>query len=153
MLFASCDFANNSDGYLPMSAALAQEIAAKEDMLLPTPEVVDEIYRQSQCQIYTRPKDPANLANIQKQSTEALKQKASCPDKSLVDGHYKSITVRGNEIGLYGWYTRTGERIQNFFPGHSLDYVDYSHGLRLIYKKGIDINTKKIVDVAEIIYN
>jgi len=152
MLFASCDFVSNSDGYLPMSAALAQEIAVKEDMLLPSPEVVDEIYRQSDCQIYTRAKDPANLANIKKQSDEALKQKASCPDKGLVAGHYKTITVRGSEIGLYGWYTRTGQRIQNFFSGHSLDYVDYSHGLRLIYKKGIDINTKKFVDVADFIY-
>jgi hypothetical protein len=36
-------------------------------------------------------------------------------------------------VVIYGWHEITGKPIQPVYSGHTWDYVDYSHGLRLIH--------------------
>lgn len=118
-------------------------------MLLPTPEVVDAIYVQAKCKIHTPARDPASNDSMQKQSKYAMRKKTMCEGDALASGHYKSIVRSKNQIGLYGWYTKNGGRIQNFFSGHSLDYVDYSQALRLVSKMGFDTQTGKYIVVSD----
>lgn len=152
ILFVSCDFANDGANYIAASAQDALNRAQESGMLLPTPEVVEAIREQADCRIVTHPKDPTRKDNIQRHSDEAMRQKVNCKPGDLISGHYKTIVLNGGTVGLYGWYTLSGKRIQPFFSGHSLDYVDYSQGVRLVASDGVDIKTGERVSAAEVMY-
>jgi hypothetical protein len=44
-------------------------------------------------------------------------------------------------VAIYGWHQPNGKPIQPLYTGHVNWYVDYSHGIRLIYRK-IKVNGK-----------
>ena len=48
---------------------------------------------------------------------------------------------RPNRVAIYGWHTLDGKPIQPVYAGHVNWYVDYSHGIRLIYER-IKVNGK-----------
>lgn len=40
-----------------------------------------------------------------------------------------------NRVAIYGWHKMDGKPIQPLYTGHVNWYVDYSHGIRLVYRK------------------
>ena len=71
-------------------------------------------------------------------------------NNQLISGMRKDIIIthkissdssRLNHVTIYGWHYPNGKRIQPSNNIHSNDYVDYSHGVRLI-KRNVKINGK-----------
>ena len=54
-------------------------------------------------------------------------------------------------VAIYGWHRLDGKPIQPLYTGHVDWYVDYSHGIRLVYEKMI-IN-KKTYLVEDVLNN
>jgi hypothetical protein len=61
-------------------------------------------------------------------------------DGELVAGHKKDVVISNSlnrnagKVAIYGWHRTNGRPIHNLATVHSADYVDYSHGIRLIQK-------------------
>ncbi len=63
--------------------------------------------------------------------------------KGLIAGIKKDIVITGkllhdpkpNRVAIYGWHKLDGNPIQPLYTGHVNWYVDYSHGIRLVYRK------------------
>jgi hypothetical protein len=61
----------------------------------------------------------------------------------LIAGVKKDVVISGkvsrdpkqNRVAIYGWHKPDGTAIQKLYTGHINWYVDYSHGIRLVYKK------------------
>ena len=52
-----------------------------------------------------------------------------------------SSDAKPNRVAIYGWHQLNGNPIQPLYTGHVNWYVDYSHGIRLVYRT-IIINGK-----------
>lgn len=119
---------------------------------LPTPTMVEQIYKQANYKLPARPQRPIPGESITSSRLyfaidDAIKverQKKNVQQESLVAGHKKDVVLtnsltrkenKGN-VAIYGWYYSDGKRIQGLnAKDHTVDYVDYSHGLRLVSNK------------------
>ena len=63
--------------------------------------------------------------------------------KGLIAGIKKDVVnsgkivreIKSDRVAIYGWHKPDGLPIQPLYTGHVNWYVDYSHGIRLIYRK------------------
>lgn len=62
--------------------------------------------------------------------------------KGLIAGIKKDVVIsekivkdsKQNRVAIYGWHKLDGTAIQPLYTGHVNWYVDYSYGIRLIYR-------------------
>jgi hypothetical protein len=62
--------------------------------------------------------------------------------KGLIAGIKKDVVITGmltrnsksDRVAIYGWQKLDGKPIQPLYTGHVNWYVDYSHGIRLVYR-------------------
>lgn len=62
--------------------------------------------------------------------------------KGLIAGIKKDVVIteklvtdgKTNRVAIYGWHKLDGKPIQPLYTGHVNWYVDYSHGIRLVYR-------------------
>jgi UDP-galactopyranose mutase len=62
--------------------------------------------------------------------------------EGLIAGIKKDVVIsdkltreaKKNRVAIYGWHKLDGKPIQPLYTGHVDWYVDYSHGIRLIYR-------------------
>ncbi len=62
--------------------------------------------------------------------------------KGLIAGIKKDVVITGriprdpkpDRVAIYGWHKTDGQPIQPLYTGHANWYVDYSHGIRLVYR-------------------
>ena len=121
----------------------AQRIADAYDCFLPTPKIVDEIYKQSSLKLEPLPlvsgRDSSATFLQHHQLIEAQRQGRT----GLIAGIKKDIVItdkllqhpKKDRVAIYGWHKLDGKPIQPVYTGHVDWYVDYSHGVRLIYRK------------------
>ena len=131
---------------LPLTPSAAQTIANLSGMLLPTPKIAYEIWRQAQTQLNPRPQDNkgASLADYAKHNSAIDAALASSPNPGLVTGHKKDVVVsnlyKPGKVLIYGWFWPKdtlppkgfSQPIQGRSNVHGDFYVDYSHGIRFI---------------------
>ena len=63
--------------------------------------------------------------------------------RGLIAGIKKDVVIsdlltrspRANRVAIYGWHRLNGKAIQPLYTGHVDWYADYSHGIRLVYRK------------------
>jgi hypothetical protein len=61
----------------------------------------------------------------------------------LVAGHKKDVVVsnrlgeREGRVAIYGWHYTSGQPIQPLSIVHGENYLDYSHGVRLVRSTGL----------------
>ncbi len=63
------------------------------------------------------------------------------PLGTLVSGDKKDVVISNkiynntpnSRVVIYGWHYSNGNPIQPLYNGHGANYVDYSHGIRLVY--------------------
>jgi hypothetical protein len=153
IIFVSSDFVKIDDSYVRANAIVAQEIAEVNYSVLPTPEIVDEIYAQSTCPVTSPALDPANEESYAVHEAAINKNIAKCTDKTLIAGHKKTIvrSNRDDRLAIYGWFDRNGRVIQPYSTVHDIYYADYSHGIRLVRKLGL-LNGK-VISVDELLSN
>lgn len=153
VLYVTLDYlsvgANDDWARIPLTPMSAQKIADSLHCFLPTKKLVDDIYRAATVKL-----DPVPMFAF-RDSTPTMYQHHLIVEgqrklrKGLIAGIKKDVVLteqlkpagKQNKVAIYGWHYLTGKPIQPVYTGHANWYVDYSHGIRLIYER-IKINGK-----------
>lgn len=141
----------------PVTAKTAERVLQQLHCFAPTPQLVNRIHEQAGVKL-----EPVSLYAF-RDSTPTMwhhhliiegQRKGK---KGLISGIKKDIvfmrapgdSVRADRVGIYGWHRLDNKPIQPFYQGHIWWYADYSHGLRLVYRK-VKLG-KHWVDIDEIL--
>ena len=133
--------------HIPMNPLTAQKIADHFAYVLPTPLLVDYIYQNAEVKLSPKPMKPGKamhtnsyyLAHTSSISKQLAASSGSNGD--LIAGHKKDVVItnrlmkkrRIRRVAIYGWHRKNGRPIQPVSLVHDERYVDYSHGIRLIF--------------------
>lgn len=129
---------------MPMGLAAATRLAARLGFVLPTPRMVDAIYRAADVQLRPQPlragPEMRSTAYIRRHNAEVAAQarRLGVPAGLLLAGHKKDLVLSNRmdshpgRLAIYGWHELNGEPIQPLSTAHGAAYVDYSHGVRLV---------------------
>jgi hypothetical protein len=132
---------------MPMTSAAAQRIADLTETMLPTPKLVDDIYRQAEAKLPPSyidggPTDD-EIADFlfHHEKLEKNRKSRGYPLGVLTAGDKKDIVLCGRmrerpeRVAIYGWHKNEGDVIQPLSTTHSCRYADYSHGVRLVDRR------------------
>lgn len=134
---------------IPLTPNTAQKIADTFQCFLPTRKMVNDIYQQAVVKLEPMPlfihRDSALIFWHSHLIIEGQRKNRS----GLIAGIKKDVVITGkiprdpkpNRVAIYGWHKLDGNAIQPLYTGHVDWYVDYSHGIRLVYRK-IKVNGK-----------
>jgi hypothetical protein len=150
---------NNEDwARIPLTPMAAQRIADSFQCFLPTRKMVDAIYKQSKIKLAPIPLTTHRDSSITMWQHHLLVEEQRKGRTGLISGIKKDVVIsakinkdsRPNRVAIYGWHLLDGKPIQPLYTGHVNWYVDYSHGIRLVYRT-IWVNGKKMdyVDVLK----
>ncbi len=148
----------------PMSPILGQKIANKLNCTLPTRKMVNQIWNAATVKIRPEPIPPGPemttipvFAIHNSMVWDARRNFLSeNPLGSLVSGNKKDVVISNliysssppGRVVIYGWHDVSGKNIQPLYAGHSDNYADYSHGIRLIQNEVyVDGDTLQVKDV------
>lgn len=128
---------------------LAQELADSLQCFLPTRKMVDEIYKAARIKLAPIPFTQARDSTPTFYQHHLAVEQQRAGRKGLVAGIQKDIVTTGrlfsyskkDRVAIYGWHQLNGKPIQPLYTGHVYWYVDYSQGVRLVYKL-IKVNGK-----------
>jgi len=129
---------------IPLGLRAATRIGSAFGMVLPTPRMVDLIYRAADLRLAPRPMP----AGSRMRSTDYLTRhnetvaaqisRAGVSPGALISGHKKDVVLttrlaeRPGRVAIYGWHRTNGAPIQPLSTVHGAGYADYSHGIRLV---------------------
>jgi len=127
---------------VPMNPHTAQAFCDAFGFVLPTPKMVDDIWRESVSKIIPQPLTQSREAPLTFLMHNRMieEQIAGQYLGELRAGHKKDVVItnrlneRPNRIAIYGWHFPSGEPIQPVSTVHVDWYVDYSHGIRPVAK-------------------
>jgi hypothetical protein len=132
---------------VPLFPATAQRIADALGAMLPTPRMVDAIWRAATVKVAPRPMTPHPGAGRDSGALllehDALVDTDIAGRTGLTAGQKKDIVVgavaRRNpgKVAIYGWHQLSGTPIQPLSTVHSARYSDYSHGVRLVSRTAL----------------
>jgi hypothetical protein len=131
---------------VPVTPHTGQAIADRLGCMLPTRQMVDDIYQAAKVKLAPAPIDPspamttmvaffAHHGNVSSQRASFI---ASHGLGALVAGHKKDVVITNRlepdslKVAIYGWHRPDGTAIQPLYTGHTAQWVDYSHGVRLV---------------------
>lgn len=132
---------NNSNwARVPITPMAAQKIADAYGCFLPTPSIVDAIYKASTVKLAPIPMYAFRDSIITMWQHHLMIEGQRKSKKGLISGIKKDVVLsnkvlehaKPNRVAIYGWHTLDGKPIQPVYAGHVNWYVDYSHGIRLI---------------------
>ncbi len=136
---------SDSDWFLaPLSPLAAQRIADRTGTSLPTPPMVDAIWRAAVVKLPPDSIAPsAAMITIpvmaeHDRRVHAARARDPAPPGALVAGHKKDVVLTARldslptRVAIYGWQRADGTNIQPLYTGHVNWYADYSHGIRLV---------------------
>ncbi|MEL7254883.1 MAG: hypothetical protein AAGL23_11960 [Pseudomonadota bacterium] len=146
---------------VPLGLSGASRVAKSFNMVLPTPRMVDAIYRQASVRLSPSPMTPGpqmtSTAYFMRHNAtvEAQRRNAGATHGNLISGHKKDVVLttrlasnRGR-VAIYGWHRRNGTPIQPLSTVHGAGYADYSHGIRLVsrtaYLDGREVDLHQIM--------
>ncbi len=166
---------------IAMGPMTAQKIADLYGAILPTPKLVDDIYKNSSVRLepvtyYPKENNNEKIYMFVKHNTAIDSQltNESYKQGDLIGGIKKDVVICGlladtnrvNHVSIYGWHRLDGKAIQPLTNIHKNSYVDYSHGVRLINNEALldgslikisdllkDINLYKLVSDEDIPLN
>jgi len=138
--------------HIPMTPTTAISWMHNHNFSLPTKTMVEQIYKQSEVKIkpitwnamydkavqkYNR--DSTHAYIEQSKRIQGLFAATNKPLGTSIAGHKKDVVLSNallkhkNNVAIYGWYNKDGTVIQDLnASSHSVNYVDYSHGLRMV---------------------
>lgn len=128
---------------IPLTPMAAQEIADSFQCFLPTKKMVDDIYRAAEVKIQPVPLLAFRDSTVTFWHHHLIIEGQRKGRKGLIAGIKKDIVLSGkvlrdqrpDRVAIYGWHKMDGNPIQPLYTGHVNSYVDYSHGIRLVYQK------------------
>ena len=150
---------------VPIMPHYAQRVADAWHCILPTPTIVDRIYKQADVHLPPHPFNPrvyeiSSLAvwNLSDKAINDQLAEASLTDEAIISGIKKDVVVtnrlaeksRSPRVAIYGWHKLDNAPIQPLTLVHVASYVDYSHGIRLISDTmTIDGATTSVTSILE----
>lgn len=128
---------------IPLTAMAAQKIADSFNCFLPTRKIVDLIYQQAIVKLEPVPMFAFRDSSVTMWQHHLIIEGQRKGRKGLIAGIKKDVVISGsilrnvkqNREAIYGWHQLNNKPIQPLYTGHINWWVDYSHGVRLIYKK------------------
>ncbi|MGV3761986.1 hypothetical protein [Parapedobacter sp.] len=127
---------------IPLTPKTAQAIADEFHCFLPTRKMVDDIYQAAAVKLEPMPlteeREKVSTFFIHHRMIEQRRDGRA----GLIAGIKKDVVIsyaiardkRPNRVAIYGWHKSDGLPIQPLYTGHVDWYVDYSHGIRLVYE-------------------
>jgi len=150
----------NSDwARINITPMAAQKLADSLGCFLPTRKMVDEIYRASTVKLPPVPMYAFRDSTPTMWQHHLIIEGQRKGRKGLIAGIKKDLVIsaavkndkRPNRVAIYGWHQPDGKPIQPLYTGHVNWWVDYSQGVRLIYRK-IKLNGKWM-DYTELLHH
>jgi hypothetical protein len=128
---------------IPMTPQTAQKIADRFGCTLPTRKMVDAIDRGAELHVAPHPmtKEREAIATFAEHNNIIEKQRGDYVLGLLLIGSKKDIVLtprifeRPQRLAIYGWRLMNGQPIQPLTIVHWNQYVDYSHGVRLVLER------------------
>ncbi|RPD38997.1 hypothetical protein EG028_22940 [Chitinophaga barathri] len=148
---------NDDFARIPLTPMTAQLIADSLQCFLPTRKMVNDIYLAAKVKPEPVPlyafRDSAIIFWHHHMIIEGQRK----GEKGLIAGIKKDVVIsskvsrdpRPERVAIYGWHKPDGKPIQPLYTGHVNWYVDYSHGIRLVYRK-IKVD-KQWMDYTEVL--
>jgi hypothetical protein len=121
----------------------AQKIADSLHCFLPTRKIVDQIFNASKVKLEPVPMFAYRDSTPTMWHHHLIIEGQRKRSKGLISGIKKDVVISDkilsysalDRVVIYGWHFPDGRPIQPLYAGHANWYVDYSHGVRLIYEK------------------
>lgn len=129
---------------IPLSPGAAWRVATLTDTSLPTAAMADAIWDAAEVRLGPIPIPPNRWMTTlpvfedHQRKVQRQRDRAAAPSGALLAGHKKDVVITPlladapGRVAIYGWHYLSGEPIQRLYLGHTDDWVDYSHGIRLI---------------------
>lgn len=130
---------------IPLSPSAAQRVGDLTGTSLPTTAMVDAVWEAARVRLGPSPIPPNRYMTTlpvfedHQRKVQRQRDRASAAPGALVAGHKKDVVrtphldTLPDRVAIYGWHHLTGEPIQQLYLGHTDDWVDYSHGIRLVW--------------------
>lgn len=127
----------------------AQKIADSFNCFLPTRKMVDDIYKEAKIKLEPVPMYAFRDSTPTMWQHHLIIEGQRQGRGGLIAGIQKDVVISGkisrdqkpDRVAIYGWHKLDGRPIQPLYTGHIFWWVDYSQGIRLIYRK-IKVNGK-----------
>lgn len=127
----------------------AQKIADSFDCFLPTRKMVDDIHKAAKVKLEPMPMYAFRDSTPTMYHHHLIVEGQRKGRKGLISGIQKDVVISGKisrdtrpeRVAIYGWHKLDGQPIQPLYTGHIYWWVDYSQGIRLIYRN-IKVNGK-----------
>lgn len=162
IFFVSPDYLSigNDDDWarINITPMAAQKIADSFNCFLPTRKMVDDIYKAAKVKLHPMPMYAFRDSTVTMYQHHLIIEGQRKQRKGLIAGIKKDIIIsekiakdtKPNRVAIYGWHKPDGNPIQPLYTGHVNWYVDYSQGVRLIYRM-VYINGKPMdyIDVLK----
>jgi hypothetical protein len=121
----------------------AQQIADSLNCFLPTRKMVDDIYKAARLKPEPVPMYAFRDSTPTMWQHHLIIEGQRKGKMGLIAGIKKDVVISSkiisdaqpNRVAIYGWHKPDGRPIQPLYTGHVNWYVDYSHGIRLVYRK------------------
>lgn len=125
----------------PVGIGQAVDLAARAGCELPTPALVDAIWRAADLRIDAGAMErtdhdgtPRTMDAAAMHASQAARLAGLVGDRRfrLLAGSHKDVVTHEGRVGLYGWHRSDGRVIQPFYARHAASWRDYSQALRLV---------------------
>jgi hypothetical protein len=125
----------------------AQKIADSFHCFLPTRKMVDYIYKAATVKLEPVPMYAFRDSTPTMWQHHLIIEGQRKGKKGLIAGIKKDVVISGipiaigtrdtrtERVAIYGWHKLDGKAIQPLYTGHIYWWVDYSQGIRLVYRK------------------
>lgn len=135
----------------------AQKIADSLNCFLPTRKMVDDIYKAAKIKLEPVPMYAFRDSTPTMWHHHLIIEGQRKGRKGLIAGIQKDVVISGkitrdpkpDRVAIYGWHKLDGNPIQPLYTGHIYWWVDYSQGIRLVYRK-IKVG-KKWMDYTDVL--
>lgn len=127
---------------IPLTPMAAQVIADSFHCFLPTRKMVNDIYEQATVKLAPVPMYAFRDSSVTMWQHHLIIEGQRKGKKGLIAGIKKDVVLSGkitrdtkpDREAIYGWHKLDGKPIQPLYTGHINWWVDYSHGIRLVYR-------------------
>ena len=144
---------------IPLTPMAAQVVADSFHCFLPTRKMVNDIYEQAKLKLAPVPMYAFRDSSVTMWQHHLIVEGQRKGRNGLIAGIKKDVVLSGkltrdakpDHEAIYGWHKPDGRPIQPLYTGHINSWVDYSHGIRLVYRT-IWVNGKSM-DYTEVLKN
>lgn len=121
----------------------AQKIADSFNCFLPTRRISDDIYKAAKLKLEPVPMYAFRDSTPTMWHHHLIVEGQRKGRRGLIAGIQKDVVIsekisrdpRPERVAIYGWHKPDGKPIQPLYTGHIFWWVDYSQGIRLVYRK------------------